>query len=91
MNLVYSGIVRTGFEDDQFHELVSIPADVESIFKSNVIVNRRRMANRTLQRDGFHLRSDAKAATGIEDYSSISRTQLVFGVWRTAKCRLLPR
>jgi hypothetical protein len=30
---------------------------------------------------GFHLRTDAKAANVIEDYSSIFRTQLVFGVW----------
>jgi hypothetical protein len=63
----------------------------ESIFKTNVIVNRRRMVNRTLQHDGFHFRSDAKTANDIEGYSSKSRTQLVLGVWRWPKCRLLPR
>jgi hypothetical protein len=30
----------------------------------------------------FPLRTDAKPANDIEDYSSIFRTQLVFGVWR---------
>jgi hypothetical protein len=30
----------------------------------------------------FHPRTEATAANAIEDYSSIFRTQLVFGVWR---------
>jgi hypothetical protein len=40
---------------------------------------------------GFRHRTDAKAANGIEEYSFKSRTQLVLGVWRSPKCRLLPR
>jgi hypothetical protein len=39
---------------------------------------------------GIHLRTDITTANGIEDYCSKSRTQLVFGVWRSPKCRLLP-